>query len=411
MDSSCMDGNKRSMDRRTVLQAIGVGAVGIPSTAMAANNDEESDSVRSETIRGQSDKPVTIEQIEAVRKRFTKTYSANGETSEYTLVNAEEAFGDKRIYGYNIIGTESDGPKEQYVTRAVSSGNGAVSTNGAGPDTEKRLHEKADELLNRATTEMSASTESEVQASSSEYDIPWSDWYSLGSTDVYNEYPAKSHNWGESRPGMVEIESDVRSSPDDPRVGARTRIRMEPGRQICNSSVSNSDEYCIPGSTYNGWRNRSATVFHDWDQFSNGTPTDELIEDYDPTNNLGDLTTSRTASMSLNVARDPSLSVGYSTSVAIPGAELVDKTTKATGQTKHSFVINSVGSNSSTQNAEFEVGSVAEYEPDCASFGTANFLDIDIDLGWGIPNSVPYLKWLNTSSDSEHFYYDRYCAP
>ncbi|SDN53354.1 hypothetical protein SAMN05192554_1611 [Haloarchaeobius iranensis] len=345
----------------------------------------------------------------SLRQRFADSVSTDAASSLSVFVDPDAAFEDKQIIGYNVVATEGEGPREQFVTRSRSPDRGE-SISDAAAGIEDRLHSKADELLDSATQELTASSD-RTPETSAEYDIPWSEWNSVGGTDVYNEYPFKSHNWGESRPGMVEIESDVRRSPEDPRIGARSMIRMEPGRQVCNSSVSNNDEYCIPGSTYNGWRNRSAKVFHDWDKSANDTPTDDLIEDYDPTNDLGDVTKSRTASMSLNIARDPSLTVGYSTSVAIPGAELIDKTTKATGRTKHSFEINSVGSNASMYNAEFEIGSVAEWEAGCSSPGGATILDIDIDLGWGIPNAVPGFKWLNTAGDSETFSYETYCSP
>ncbi|SEQ89060.1 hypothetical protein [Natrinema salaciae] len=247
--------------------------------------------------------------------------------------------------------------------------------------------------------------------STGEYDIEWSEWSNEGGTGIYKRYPSKSHNWGESRPGNVEFTIDTRSNSENNRVGARTKVRMEPGRQICNSEDPYNEDYCISGSAYDGWMNRSATIYQDWDHWANGTPTDELIESYDPKNDLGDITKTRSVSLDLNLSRDPGLSVGYSSGVTIPSAQFLDKTTKTTGQTKHKFEVNGTDSNAGLYSTEFESGSVAEWDPDCGSPGGAEFVDIEIDLGWGIPNPLQFPTWQNKASDSEWFSYDRYCSP
>lgn len=268
-----------------MLKALGVGAVGLSTPVDAKTTDS---SVPYKSLRGQITDPLSTTQIQSARQKFTKKALDKAEPSEYALLNADHGFESRRIIGYNIIGSPTNGIKEQYITQEAGMGEMAVSTSTVSP-IEDRLHKKADELLEKAISEQTSATRSTIEASTSEYDIAWNEWLPLGSTDYYGEYLPKSENWGESKPGRVEIVSDIRRSPDSSRAGARTHVRMEPGRQICNSRAADREDYCIPLSDWDGWRNRDATVYHDWDTSGNNTPTSDLIEDYDPYNKIGGL--------------------------------------------------------------------------------------------------------------------------
>jgi len=176
---------------------------------------------------------------------------------------------------------------------------------------------------------------------------------------------------------------------------------METGRKICNNGF---DENCTP-TVQTGWANRKKIVNMDWDQFVNEKPTEDLIIGTDPEGQISDITTTRTASIELSLARDPSLTVGYGSSVTLPGAELVDQTSLKSGRSEHEFSVNNPDSNSSKNNAVFEVGSIAEYQSDCGDFNQSRILSIDVDLAWGLDLS----GWVNKTTNNKSFYYYTYC--
>ncbi|MCF2208529.1 hypothetical protein KVP02_12865 [Halobacterium salinarum] len=182
---------------------------------------------------------------------------------------------------------------------------------------------------------------------------------------------------------------------------------MEPGRQICNDG---QDGYFTP-TVQDVYNNKSATVVQDWDMPVNDIPKEELITGTDPEGQVDDVTGTRSASISLGASSGGiSGSVGYSSSVNFPGAELTDATTLATGEAEHQFKINKPSHNSSTNNAVFEVGSVAQWEPDCANDRRPTrrtMVIIDVDLQWGL--DVPVGKWGDVISDNKSFSYVTTC--
>lgn len=390
-----MSGNNQSSNRRTVLKALGAGAASLATTAGASM--AASGSVPSESLRGTVDDPVGTKRIRTLRKRFARKHSST-DRSQRAFLGASETFADDKVIGYNVLVGADGSPREQYVTRGSSTA-GPAGTAGSVGAVETHLHGKADELLAQATAEQSTSTRSVTTQSS--FDIDWSNWNLYGSTDVYHEFAPDPEY--DTRPGAVEFVNEVRRSPDDPRMAARSKVRMEPGRQLCNDGF---DEYCTP-TVQTGWTNRSATVNIDWDQIVNETPTEELIVGTDPEGQVSDVTTTRTASIALELARDPSLSVGYSSSVTLPGAELVDKTSLMSGRSEHEFAVNSPKSNSSKNNAVFEVASGAKFQTTCTNLIKQRIVDIDVDLAWGL--DAPILKWANKTTNNKTFLYYTYC--
>ncbi|WP_408956788.1 hypothetical protein [Natrinema sp. 74] len=97
-------------------------------------------------------------------------------------------------------------------------------------------------------------------SASSSWDIDWDEWVSQGSTDVYWE-PDEEVSYN-AKVGNVEFTHDVNWSSDYDRIGVRSKIRMVPGRQLCNDGL---DDYCT-SSIQDGYSNKEATVYHDWDQ-------------------------------------------------------------------------------------------------------------------------------------------------
>jgi hypothetical protein len=213
----------------------------------------------------------------------------------------------------------------------------------------------------------------------------------------------------DTRPGAVKFENDIRASSDVPRIGARSDIKMEAGRLICNSSAVNADEYCDDQVVQDGFSNKGATVSHDWDHDYNDTPREDLIEDDDPDNKISDTTETRSVSLELSAAPDGlSGTIGYSSSVAVPGADIVDETVQSTGQTRHELQVSNSGEDSATTTAEFEIGNTAEWNPSCESqSGSVNYLDINVDLEWGLGLLGGF--WGVTVSNSKEFLYYTYC--
>ncbi|WP_276301812.1 hypothetical protein [Halorussus lipolyticus] len=390
-----MSGNNRPLNRRTVLKTLGIGAASLTTTAGTTIGAKGS--IPHQSLRGTVNNPVKIGQIAALRKRFSKKHSSK-EEREQAFLGAGEAFGDDQVLAYNVVVGADGTPREQYVTRGGSSATMPERAENPRAVTN-RLHKKADELLAQVTTDQTASTDGVTTQGS--YDIDWANWNKYGSTDVYHEFAPDPEY--DTRPGAVKFVNEVRRSPDDPRMGARSKVRMEPGRQLCNDGF---DEYCTP-TVQTGWTNRSATVNIDWDQYVNETATEELIVGTDPAGQISDVNTTRTASIGLELSRDPSLSVGYSSSVTLPGAELVDKTSLKSGRSEHEFSVNTPSSNSSKNNAIFEVGSAATYQTTCGSFNKSRIVDISVDLAWGLDS--PIGGWANKTTNNKTFYYYTYC--
>jgi len=115
--------------------------------------------------------------------------------------------------------------------------------------------------------------------------------------------------------------------------------------------------------------------------------------------------------MGLEVAKDPSLSIGFSSSVSFPGAQLIDKTTKATGRSEHTFRANNASSSAAKNNAVFEVGSLAECEFGCLASPSpgqeSTVLEIDVGLKWGLDS--PLMNWAHVESDEKSFSYTTWC--
>lgn len=396
-----MSDKKQQTGRRKVLKLLGTGAVGsatIPKLSQAGGKD----SVAYETLRGTAINPVGVEEVRATRRRFGGKHARKEKgRPDFGYLGTQDAFGEDQIIGYNVVSGSGGGIREQYITRGDSSSGGTVGT--ASTDDAGRLRNKADTMLEDAKKEEAESASSSLSTSSTEVD--WNSWAQFASTDVYHEFPRMDYD---KRPGAVKFENDVRASFDNPRIGARSALKMEPGRQICNSSYENADQYCTTDVVQDGFLNRNALVYHDWDKEYNQVPTDDLIEDDDPDNQLSSVTQSRSVSLQLSASKSgPSGTIGYSSSVSIPGAELIDKTTQATGQTKHELEISAPGETSARNNAEFEIGSIAEWEPSCGSqSGAVSYLDINVDLQWGLD---VFGNWGNSVSDSKDFSYYTNC--
>lgn len=414
------DGNSLPT-RRTALKSVGATmfgslATGIVGGAVAAQSDSDStDGVDYATLRGTEDDPITSEEIESLRADL----ASFGEEST-AIVDPESTFADDQIIGYNVVVDESGKPREQYVARASSSGSTGenekhssdqvrkhgdrpVAESVGSPDADARLHEKADAYVEAGVAEERKRSRISKTASG-DWEIDWDEWYTLGRTDVYWE-PDEKDSY-RAKVGNVEFKHEVVRSPDYDRAGARSKIRMEPGRQICNDGL---DDYCTT-SIQDGYSNKGATVHHDWDQPVNPTDTDDLIVNTDPEGQVSDVTGSRGYSLGLDIAREPSLSVGFSSSVSFPGAQLIDATTKSTGRSEHKFRVNSSDSPSASNTAVFEVASLAGYEKPCTTsppLYQRNVLDIDVDMEWGL--NPPIMNWAHTESKTKSFAYTTWC--
>lgn len=399
-----MNKNRKNPTRRNVLKGIGTGAAALTATGLSGTTAGQS--LPYKTLRGTIQDPISIDEIKSIRKSFANKHSQTerGEPN-HAFLDPSDPFGDGLIIGYNVLPTDGT-PKEQYVAMpnpSTRASEGTISTESTTrpKSTNERLHQKADELLTRELQ----TAQTDTITTSSTYDIDWSDWYSFGSTDVYYQGFDGDADYN-TKPGNVEFTIDIRRSSDNPRIGARSKIRMEPGRQVCNAGYS---DYCTDEVVQTGWRNRHAIVYHDWDQNVNNTPTDDLIVGTDPAGQVDDITTTRTATLSLNIAEDPSLTLGYSSSVSFPAAVLIDKTTKKTGRSKHKFQVNSPTSYSSKNNAVFEVGSAAKYQTNCGDFYKQQYFEFTADFMWSLKNVAPLIDWVNEEKQSKSFSYYTYC--
>ena len=121
------------------------------------------------------------------------------------------------------------------------------------------------------------------------------------------------------------------------------------------------------------------------------------------------MTEGRPASIRFEVSKSgPATSVGYGSTVALPGAEVIDSVDVTSGRTNHEFKVNSPASRSSKYSATFEFGSVAEWNPSCGSgFSPHTILVVNTDFKWGI--NVPIINWGDVVSHSKRFTYTTYC--
>ena len=392
-----MSNHSQMSSRRTVLKLLGsfaVATAGAPQLSAAAKGDFAT----VKTLRGSKNSPLSLSEIEELRTQLVQRDAPTRESGSprVVLTDLEETVGDSRVLAYNLILDDSGVPREQFATR-----DGVADAPGVGTQQADRLHDKADEMLEKARSESGSSGE----FSPREDQDDWSEWISYGYTDTVYE-PVKGE-YG-NRPGLVEFKNQVRKDSDADRLGARVRVQMEPGRQICRQSDLNG--FCFPSYVeQEGYKNKFSKVSHDWDMSVNNTPTEELITGVDPMGQVSNVTKSRSASIGLDISRTgPAASVGYSSSVTLPGAQLIDATVSTSGEKDHLFEINSPESPSSTNNAVFEVGSAAKWDPNCGGgFNPYNILTVDTELEWGI--DAPLITWGDVVSDSKSFTYTTYC--
>ncbi|RQG96565.1 hypothetical protein EA473_05495 [Natrarchaeobius chitinivorans] len=384
---------------------IGVGALGASATlagsATARQQSLQNPPSTYETLRGSVQEPVDGSAVDDLRDSYSDGGTTmDSESSSRLYLDVEESFSDVRIVGYNILTDDAGNVREQFVTagpeRYIPDGPGVRSAGNS------RLDSKADELLERAGSTDAVSTEDAT--TQNDWDVDWSDWSYFGSDDIYHEEFTDTEI-SDAKPGAVEFTNEVRNSWEDDRIAARSKIRMEPGRELCKDGF---DEYCTSGTVHTGWRNREARVYLDWDQPWNTVDTDDLLVSTDPEGQVEDVSTTRGVSMGLDLSKDPGLSIGYNSSVTMNGAYLRDRTTKRSGRSDHEFKITSSRAESAKYPAVFEVGSVSRYDTDCGGMPIpTTALNIDVDLRWGL--RLPRIGWMNSHRDDKSFSYTRYC--
>jgi hypothetical protein len=386
--------NENSPNRRRFLGIVSTtAAASISASGLASASSDDGPIV--ETLRGTSRSPVTTDDIRTLRREHvTSKLTASKDPTSGAVLDLEPTLGDSRILGYNLIDDGDGVPREQFVTRDGRASAPDVGVHGY----DDRLHAEADDMLETAKTDDNQSTVSPTEAD-------FEDWYTYGSTDLYHEFPKMGYRG--VRPGNVKFVNEIARAPNQPRAASRAKVRMEPGRQVCNDGF---DGYCSP-TIQDGYKNAKAIVHQDWDKPVNDVPTDKLIKGTSPEGQLDDVSGTRSASISLSADKSgPSASVGYSSSVSFPGAALIDSTTLATGRADTKFEIESPSSYSSTNNAIFEVGSAAKWQPDCGDNGRPvrrAMMDIDVDLKWGL--DVFWDDWGTTQSATKSFNYATYC--
>ncbi|WP_408956787.1 hypothetical protein [Natrinema sp. 74] len=139
-------------------------------------------------------------------------------------------------------------------------------------------------------------------------------------------------------------------------------------------------------------------------------PQDDLIVSTDPEGQISDVTSTRGYSLGLDIAKEPSLTIGFNSSVSFPGAQLIDKTSKTTRRSEHALEMNSADSTSASNNAVFEVGSIAAYQKGCVAsppLYERTLLEIDVDLEWRL--NVPVGDYGHTESTTKSFGYATWC--
>ncbi|ELY62706.1 hypothetical protein C490_17377 [Natronobacterium gregoryi SP2] len=389
----------------------------VTAAKQSEGDDDETVSILSEEpkvhqkIRGTYEDPITSETIKETRDSIIEGYT---NTTEQLLLKPQQAFEADRIVAYNVVLEENGRPKEQYVT---SSGpNRSGSRDERSEDEERirarttRMHERADAMLEDVLKGKSK-TKTTDDATAEDWDVDFGDWSYFGGSSIYHHFDEAGGIADNPRPGGVDFDITIRKDEDEQRIGARTFMRFEAGRELCNDG---HDEYCIDGTVHTGMRNKKAVIKQDWDKGANGVSTEDLLTGVDPTNDLDDTTTSRQASIGLDLSRDPGLSVGYSSGVTLPEASLTDRTTMPSGFSHHEFEVNSSDGDSAKYSAEIEVGSAARYDFSQCDEGThpvpdpIDVVEIDIEeIEWGL--RLPGTGWVNTHSDDRQFTYSRTC--
>jgi|GEM_PF-2098887 len=373
--------------RRTVLELLGSGvaaASGVSRLSAAAS--ERGTAV--ETLRGSPNSPLTPEEVDERRRAFVERHAPT-DSRRVVFTDLEETVGDSRVLGYNLTVDDAGVPREQFATRS-----GPADAPSVGARQADRLHDRADELLAEATAQEEPSNE----ISTRDNQERWRTWIEHTITDTVHEFPKAGDG---TRPGRVRFENRVSEDRDANRIGARTRVRMEPGRQIC--AESDVDGFC-PSLPHVEYRNKFGEVTHDWDAAINDAPAHQSLTDV--STGLSDEEQTQLASIGLDVERsDPAGWVGYETRVSVLGADVVDATVAGAGQSRHKFDVDSPASVSAKTTAEFEIGSVARWSPEYGggSASSRRILGIGGTFEWGV--SLPFVGWGNTVSSEREFVY------
>lgn len=359
--------------RRDVIKMFGAGATMVGTTTQVVSA-ETNQQVSYRTLRGTLNNPINRGEIRSVRSKIQKeTKPAEDSSVRSGSVDLKETFNNDRIIGYNAI-IDTDGELiEQYTVQQDWSPSKQDSINTQSGTNE--LQAKADDLLRHKKNEVRQSSEGSTNA-----DVAWDSWTQIGSTDVY----FKPTVTGSALLGRALYNIDIRQSSENSRVGARSKVKMEPGTLLCDGNIDNADAYCTPRGV-SEYYNVGASIYHDWDQPYNRVSREELIEDSFPTNSISNTTTTKSVSMQLSRSPSgPSGTIGYSTSVTVPGATVRNDTIQGAGQTHHEFDVKNPSELSSKSTAEIPVGSIAEWDPSCKpNYGDTKYLKIKTDLKWG----------------------------
>jgi len=389
-------------NRRDVLRGVGgtvIGTLAISGKTVAESTEksgETDDGVRYKQLRGSTGDPISPAQVKQCRQEFRDSVGAmsasdadGDEDGLKAVLDPEPAFRRDEIIDYNVIEEPNGGLREQYIARQSPQTLSRWVTRSTSTDTtqtEQRLHEKADEMLAQSLERDSPSVQTTVSTESTDDELSWDDLSYAGGTDIWWEGPVDSDG---VHTGRVEFNIDARISTEYERAGVRSKIRMEPGRNLCKEH--NQDEYCDDGYINAGYRNKSAVVKHNWDQTVNEYSASELITDMKPEGQTTDITTTKSFSLDLGISSGGigSLSVGYSSSFSMPGSSLYEKSNKKSGETMHEFSVNDPDSTSSRYPAVFEVASMSKFSKDddvCTPgypYRSYNMVEVETDFTWG----------------------------
>lgn len=416
-------------NRRDVLRGVGgtvIGTLAISGKTVAESTEksgETDDGVRYKQLRGSTGDPISPAQVKQCRQEFRDSVGvmsasdADGdEDGLKAVLDPEPAFRRDEIIDYNVIEEPNGGLREQYIARQSSQTRyrwGTRSTSADTTQTERRLHEKADEMLEETLERDGASVQTTADTASVDDELEWDDLASAGGTDVWLEGPSGRDS---ARAGRVKLNIDLGASSEYERAGARSRIRMVPGRNLCKAY--DNDDYCVPTYARAGYRNKNAAIKHDWNQLVNEFDASELITDMAPAGQMSDVTTTESFSLGLDISRGGGLSVGYSSSITMPGASLYEKSNLKAGVTMHELSADP-NTASAKYPAVFEVASTAKYSKDddvCHKgrppYRHYTFLEIGVNLTWAlkIATGLPKTGWWGASeSDDRKFTYETVC--
>ncbi len=361
-----------SASRRDVVKMLGAGATAVGTTQVVGAETNQQVSYR--TLRGTLNDPINRSEIRSVRSKMRKeTKPAEDNSVQSSSFDLQETFENDRIVGYNAIINNNEGLTEQYTVQQDWSPSEQDSIDTQSGTNE--LQAKADNLLRDKKNKVRQSPESSTNAN-----IAWNSWTQIGSTDVY----FKPTVTGSALLGRALYDINIRKSSKNSRVGARSKVKMQPGTLLCDGNVSNADAYCTPRGV-SEYYNMGASVYHDWDQPYNRVSREELIEDSFPQGHTSDTATRKSVSMQISASPSgPSGTIGYGTSVTIPGATVRNDTIQGAGQTHHELEVKNPSKLSSKSIAELPIGSIAEWDPSCKpNYGDTKYLKIKTDLKWG----------------------------